>query len=92
MTTDIVISLIYFHIMGLNTRKPVFGVCQQQRRRLICAFAFGFLYSIISNPAYCENFNLVSVAEETGLGLALSETMSTGFVASKPICKSSAGK
>ena len=30
-------------------------------------------------------FKLVSVAEETGLGFALSETLKTGFVTSRPI-------
>ena len=30
---------------------------------------------------------LVSVAEETGLSLALSETLKTGFVATRPVCQ-----
>ena len=31
-------------------------------------------------------FYLVSVAEETGLGLTLSETPKTGFIVTRPIC------
>ena len=31
-------------------------------------------------------FRLVTVAEKTGLKLALSETPQTGFVATRPIC------
>ena len=34
--------------MGLDARKLVFGVCNQQRGRLISAFVIGFLESIIS--------------------------------------------
>ena len=45
-----------------------------------------FLESIISRLATSEIsiFLLVSVTEETGLSLALSETPKTGFVASRP--------
>ena len=58
--------------------------------RLISAFVIRFLESIICKLATSEisNFYRVSVAEETGLKLALSnlsETPKTGFVTSRPI-------
>ena len=48
-------------------------------RRLISAFVFRFLKSIISKLATGEIaiFQLVSVAEETGLSLVSSETLKT---------------
>ena len=54
---------------------------------LISAFVIFILESIISRLAKSEisNFNIVYVAEETGLSLALSKTRKTGFVASQPI-------
>ena len=54
---------------------------------LISTFFARFLESIICKLATCEIsvFQLVSVAEETGLKLALSETPKTGFVATRPI-------
>ena len=79
---------------GLNARKPVFGVCKQQRRRPACASAqtdqhlcFRFLESSISKlyTGEISIFQLVSVAEETGLNLTLSESPKTGFVATRPI-------
>ena len=56
-------------------------------RRLISAFVIRILKSIISKLASSKIsiFYLVSVAEETGLSLPLSETMKTGFLASGPI-------
>ena len=80
--------------MGLNVRKPVFGVCQQQRRRPVCAsvqsdqcHCYSSLESIIFrlNTSQISIFLLVSVAEGTGLSLALLETPKTGFVAPRPI-------
>ena len=75
-------------------RKPVFGVCEQQRRRqpvhprsLISAYVIRLLVSFISRLAMSGIFDLVSVAEETGLSLALSVTRKTGFVATRPIYK-----
>ena len=58
-------------------------VCEQQRCRLISAFVIRVLESIISRLATSEIslLYIVSVAEETGLKLALSETPKTGFVA-----------
>ena len=55
-------------------------------RSRISAFDIRFLKSIISRLATSEisNFKLVSVAEETGLKLALSETLKTRFVVSRP--------
>ena len=79
--------------MGLDARKPIFRVCDNKGadqpahpRSLISAFVFRFLKSIISKLATSDisTFYLVSVTEETGLNLALSETPKTGFVASRP--------
>ena len=57
------------------------------RHRLIRAFVIRFLESIISKLATGEisNFSLASVAEKSGLKLALSETPKTGFLATRPI-------
>ena len=54
---------------------------------LISAFVFHFLESTIFNLATGEIsfFQLVSVAEETVLKLALTETPKTGFLATRPI-------
>ena len=55
-------------------------------RSLISAFVINFLKSIICKLAIGEIliFYLVSVAEETGLKLAFSETPKTGFLATRP--------
>ena len=74
--------------MGLDARKCVFGVCEQQSpRSLISAFVIHLLESIIAklDTSEISIFKLVSVAEETELSLVLSETSKTGFVASRPI-------
>ena len=57
-------------------------------RSLISAFVICFLQRIISQHAASEIsiFYLVSVAEQTGLCLALSDTPKTGYVATRPIC------
>ena len=54
---------------------------------LISAFVISFLESIICKLATDEIsiFWLVSVAEETGLKLALSETPNAGFLTTRPI-------
>ena len=78
-----------WHHMGLDAKKSVFGVSEQERRRpaypssLISAFVICFLERIISKLATCKVLYiwLVSVAEETGLSLSLSETQKTVFVA-----------
>ena len=56
-------------------------------RSLISAFVIRLLESIISRLATNEIsfFYLVSVAEQAGLSLALSETPKTGFLATRPI-------
>ena len=61
---------------------------------LISAFVIRFLESIISRLATSEmsNFEIVCVAEETGLSLAFSKTPKIGFVASRPISYSLSGK
>ena len=70
--------------MGLDARKPVFGGRQKQKPdqpaylgRLISVFVIRYLKSIVSNLVTGEIsiFYLVSVAGETGLKLALSETL-----------------
>ena len=76
--------------MGQDARKPVFrglGTTQVHPCGLINTFVFHFLDSIICKLATCEIsiFKLVSVAEEAGLHLALSETPKTGFIAMRPI-------
>ena len=57
-------------------------------RSLISAFVIRFLESTIYNLATSEIliFQLVSVADETGLSLALSETPKTGFLVARLIC------
>ena len=80
--------------MGRNARKPVFerfanntGADQPAHlRRLISAFVIRFLESIICKLGTGEIsiFKLGSVAEETDLKLALSETPKTGFLATRP--------
>ena len=56
-------------------------------RSLISAFVIRLLKSIIPRLATSEIslFHLVSVAEETGLSPALSETPKTGFLATRPV-------
>ena len=50
-------------------------------------FCSSLLESIVSKPAKSKFsvFQLVSVAEDTGLSLAILETPKTGFVATRPI-------
>ena len=54
---------------------------------LISAFVIRFLERIICKlaPGEIAIFQLVSVAEETGLKLALPDTPKTGFVVTMPI-------
>ena len=57
-------------------------------RSLISAFVIRFLESTTSKLTKSDIsifFQLVSVAEETGLSLALSEAPKTGFLATRPI-------
>ena len=56
-------------------------------RSLVSAFVIHYLESIVVKLVPCKFllFSLVSVAEETGLSVALSETPKTGFVATRPI-------
>ena len=79
--------------MGLDARKPVFVVLrttqvQTSLRGLISPFVIHVLESTIFKLATREIsvFQLVSVAEETGFSLALSETPKSGFVAARPKC------
>ena len=56
------------------------------RRSLISAFVIRVLETIISRltSSTISIFWLVSVAEEAGLNLTLSETPKTGFIATRP--------
>ena len=56
------------------------------KRSLINAFVIRFLESFICKLATGEIsiFYIVSVAEESGLNLALTETPKTGFLATRP--------
>ena len=60
----------------------VFGVCEQQKRRLISVFVFRFPKVLY---LYFIRAKFQFVVEEIGLSLALSETPKTSFVASRPI-------
>ena len=76
--------------MGLIARKPVFGglpLTKAHTRSLISTFVIRYLESIVDKLStyIISIFYLVSVAEETGLKLSLSETPKTGFVATQPI-------
>ena len=73
------------HIM----RKPVFAICEQQRRRSACASAQSdqrlvvcCLDSVISLVSISEilRLYLASVADQAGLSLNLSQTPKTGFL------------
>ena len=78
------------YYMGLIARKPVFGGFVNytgadqpaHQCRQISAFIIRLVKSIISRLATSEFslFYLVSVTEETGLSLVLSETPKTGFL------------
>ena len=90
-STTFVICLTY---IDLDARKPVFEVCKQHRRRPACTSAqsdqclcYSLLESVICYLVTGEIsiFCLVSVAKETGLKLAFSETPKTGFLAMRPI-------
>ena len=61
-------------------------VCKTQRRSLISAFVIYLLGSIISRLTTSEisTFKLVSVAEQAGLNLTLSDTLKTGLVVTRP--------
>ena len=68
------------------------GVCEQHRRSPVCADLISALVIHFSEGIICKLgtgeisiFYLVSVAEETGLKIALSETPKTCFLAMRPI-------
>ena len=72
-------------LRGLGNNKGADQPAHQ--RRLISAFVIRFLESLISKLATREIsiFLLITVAEETGLKLPLSETRKTGYLATRPI-------
>ena len=72
------------YVLGLHVRKPVFGDCEQQRRKPACAYVQSdqhHFYSLIGKyhieTCYKQTFNFL--IEDTGSSLALSETLKTGF-------------
>ena len=78
--------------MGLSESKPVFGGLRTTQVQtslliLISAFVIRLLESIISifDTSEISIIYLLSLDEETGLRLALSETPKTGFVKLWPI-------
>ena len=76
--------------MGLDARKPVFRclqMTQAQMRSLISTFVIRFLESITYKLATGETLIFLAslLAEKTGLKLALTETLKTGFVVLRPI-------
>ena len=80
-------SLYLNYYLSLVMRKPVFALCEQQRRRSACAstqsdqrLCFRCLDSIIPLLAIAEisSLLLVSVAEQVSLSLTWSQTPKTG--------------
>ena len=76
------------HVM----RKPVYAICEQQRRRSDCASAqsdqrlcFHCLDSVIPLLAIAKisSFYLVTVAEQVGLSLTWSQTPKTDFLVTR---------
>ena len=70
-------------------RKPVFAICEQQRRRSACnprspisAFNVRCLHSVIPLVSISEisSLYLASVAEQAGLSQPWSQTTKTGFL------------
>ena len=76
--------ILYCLNMSHVMRKPVYVICEQQKRRLACASAQSdqrCLVSIIPLLAIYEilRLYLVSVAEQAGLSLTWSETRTQVF-------------
>ena len=81
--------------MGLDTRKPVFRVSKQQKRRPACAsaqpdqhlcYSLIEMYHILS--CYKRIFKPVSVAEQAGLDMAYWKTLKADFLLTRPLCNS----
>ena len=73
--------------MSRVMRKPVYAKCQQHLRSLISAFVVRFLDGIIHQVSISEisSLYLASVAEQAGLSLPWSQTLKTGFLATRLI-------
>ena len=79
--------------MSHTMRKPVYAICEQQRRRSACASAqsdqrlYCSLHSIIPPVSILEisSLYLVSMTEQTGLNVNWSETPKTGFIVTRLI-------
>ena len=69
-------------VIWASTRENLSSEASAQTDQRFC-----FLESIISKLPWAKfsNLKIVSVAEESGFSLALSETPKTGFLASQPI-------
>ena len=87
-------DMTVYHYRAATGENLSTGVCEQHRRRPACAstqsdqrLCYSLIRSIISRLAMREIsiFLLVPVAEETGLNIALRETLKTGFVTTRPI-------
>ena len=84
--------------MGLDVKKTCLKGFENNKgpdqpahsRSRISSFVIHLLESIISKLVTSEIsiFWLVSVTEQAGLSLTLSETLKAGLVTSKPICES----
>ena len=80
--------------IGLDTRKPVFGVLRttqaQTSLRIRAVWSAPLFIRVLESTISKRStskisvFKLVSVAEETGFSLAMSEAPKTGFVATRP--------
>ena len=72
-------------------RKPVYAICEQQRRRSACessTFVVRCHDSVISLVSISEisSLYLASVAEQASLSLSWSQTQKTGYLATRLIC------
>ena len=77
-------------------RKPIYVLCEQQRRRSACAsaqsdsaFVVRCLDSITVSISEISSLCLASVAEQAGLSLPWSQTPKAGFLATRLIWASS---
>ena len=69
-------------------RKPVYSICEQQKRSLISTFVVRCLDSIISAVSISEisSLYLASMAAQAGLSFTWSKTLKTGFLLTRLKC------
>ena len=72
----------FVHYMSHIMRKPVYAICEQQRRRSACLDSIIPLVSI----SEISSLYLASVAAQAGLSLPRSQTPKTGFLVTRLIC------